>query len=154
MKRIYSIILAVAALLVLSACDRYYDGYYDDEYYESSTNFLTLRNFSSDTTVWFIPEKAYAESLPAELSEWQRISIFELWPHSSEILSFDSGDNYETPLETYGVADRFTIYIFKKSVWESYTWQDIVNGKMWCGKCSLTVDDAVAQKRVVSYPIR
>ena len=53
MKR-YIALIALAAALACS-CSKYYDGYYDPEYYKSSKEFLTLRNYSSDATVWFIP---------------------------------------------------------------------------------------------------
>lgn len=154
MRRINSIILVAVVLSALCACDRYYDGYYDDICVPAPDAFLTFRNLSSDSTVWFVPEKACAEALPEELSEWQKISIFELEPHSEQVLFLDSNDDYETPVETYGMDDRFTIYIFKKSVWNSYSWQDLVSGKMWSGKCSLTVDEALAMKATVTYPLR
>lgn len=151
-----SIIITMLAAAVLCACDKNYyrEGYYDDKYYQSSKEVLTLRNFSSDETVWFVPEQRYAESLPMELSEWDKISVCQVGPHSSYTLDFDSKDNYVTPIETYGPGDRMSIYVFKKSVWEKYSWQEIVEGRMWCGHCTLSVDEAVKLDGIVTYPMR
>lgn len=150
------IILAVlpAVVALVCGCDRYYDSEYDERYYETSKDFMTLRNFSSDTTVWFIPERDNAATLPSELSEWQSISVYEIGPHSAMILTFDSNDSYVTPVETYGVEDRMVIYVFKKKVWESNDWSALVSGKMWCGCVSYSVDEIVALNKIVTYPMR
>ena len=141
-------------LAAVCGCDKYYDGYYDDLYYETSKDVLTFRNFSNDTTVWFIPDSEHSGNLPEELSEWQKISIWELNPHSACTISFDSNDSYETPVETYGVNDRMVIYVFKKSVWESHSWNELVNGRMWSGKVAYSVDDVLKLNRIVTYPMR
>ena len=155
MKRyIFAIMLAALTVTGISSCDRYYDGYYDDRYYETNTQFLTLRNYSSEATVWFIPEAACNGELPAEISEWQAISVYTVPPQSAVQLSFDSEDNYVTPVETYGVDDRMTIYVFKEYVWNNCGWDDIVSGSMWCGKCSLSVADARKLNGIVTYPMR
>lgn len=150
------IIIALSAIALLCSCNKdYYDeGYYDDKYYKSSKEVLILRNFSSDTTVWFVPEKDHATSLPAELSEWQKISICEVQPHSSYSLTFDSNDSYVTPVETYGPSDSLQIYVFKKSVWDSHSWEELVSGKMWSGYCSLSVKDAIDLDGIVTYPMK
>lgn len=153
-KFIEFILLISAAITVLGSCDRYLDGYYDDRYYETNTDFLTLRNYSSDSTVWFIPEAGCKGDLPSELSEWQLISVYRVPPKSAVQLSFDSNDNYETPVETYGINDMMTIYVFKEKVWDKYGWGDIVAGQMWCGKCRLSVEEAVALHGIVTYPMR
>jgi len=150
------IILALMGIIAFVAvsCNKSYDGYYDKEYYETSTEFLTLRNFSSDSTVWFIPERDCADNLPESLSEWQKISIFELAPHSSYVLSFDSNDSYVTPVETYEVNDRIAIYVFKRSVWQSHSWAELVSGKMWSGYCRYSVDEMIELRQIVTYPMK
>lgn len=153
-KYISSILCTVLALAAAVSCDRYYDGYYDDPYYDTNTYFLTLRNYSSEATVWFIPDAECAGELPQELSEWQKISVYEVQPQSAVQLSFDSEDNYVTPVETYGIGDRMTIYVFKKNVWDNTEWSEIVAGSKWCGKCSLSVEDARKLKGIVTYPMR
>jgi len=150
---ISTIFLAFVAMAAVS-CDKYYDGYYDPAYYETSTNFMTLRNYSSEATVWFIPARENSETLPSELSEWQKISIYELGAKSSMTLSFDSDDSYVTPVETYSPTDKMVIYVFPKTVWDSHTWAELVAGKMWTGKCSYSVDEMVALKKIVTYPMR
>lgn len=152
MKR-YIALIALAAALACS-CDKYYEGYYDPEYYKSSKEFLTLRNYSSDATVWFIPAKENSETLPEELSEWQKISIYEINGQSACTLTFDSDDSYVTPVETYGPDDRMVIYVFKKDVWDKHGWAELVTGKMWSGKTSLSVEEAVKLKKIVTYPMR
>ncbi|MBP9987563.1 MAG: hypothetical protein KBT44_06555 [Bacteroidales bacterium] len=152
MKKHIAIIALIAALAC--SCDKYYDGYYDPEYYATSKDFLTLRNYSSDVTVWFIPAKENSETLPDELSEWQKISIYEINGQSARTLTFDSEDNYVTPVETYGIDDEMVIYVFKKEIWDAYEWKDLVKGKKWSGKCSLSVKDALESKSVITYPIR
>lgn len=152
MKRNIAIIALVAALAC--SCDKYYDGYYDPEYYKTSKEFLTLRNFSNDATVWFIPAKENSEVLPDELSEWQKISIYEINGQSALTLTFDSDDNYVTPVETYGINDKIVIYVFKKEVWDACSWEDLVKGKKWSGKCTLSVEEALASRQVVTYPMR
>ncbi|MBP9986961.1 MAG: hypothetical protein KBT44_03435 [Bacteroidales bacterium] len=148
---IFLIALAVAGL---SSCDRYYDGYYDDLYYETNTVFLTLRNYSSEATVWFIPDVKCDGELPSELSEWQKIAVYAVEPKSAVQLTFDSSDDYVTPVETYGVNDRMAIYVFKKEVWDSHDWPELVTGKMWCGRCSLSVEEARELHSIVTYPMR
>ena len=145
-------ILAAAALAALCSCNKYYDGYFDG-YYETTGDFLILKNYSDEPTVWLIPEKSCAEVLPEELSEWQRTSLYEVAARSSETLSFDSDDHYTTPPETYAMDDNMVIYVFKKSVWDSNTWKEIVRGKMWAQKYSLSVSDALSLDRAVSYPV-
>lgn len=155
MKRhIGYLLLTVLAIAILDSCDRYYNGYYDDPFYETNTMFLTLRNYSSDATVWFIPDASCSGELPSELSEWQTIAIYELEPKSAVQLTFDSGDDYVTPVETYGVNDSMSIYVFKKDVWESHGWPELVSGKMWCGRCSLSVEEARKLHGIVTYPMR
>lgn len=156
MNRIYSIITVLAAALLISGCNKYYDGIEDSEnkYVEHNSRFLILRNYSSDDTVWFIPDKDCATTLPAVLDEWHKISVFEVEAHSSYDLTFDSTDNYVTPVETYGVNDKMVFYVFKKSVWEANDWATLVSGKMWSGKCELSVDDARALNGFVTYPMK
>lgn len=157
MKKTIYLIMAAAVALMAAACSKDYSydsGYYDDRYYETSKEVLTLRNFSSDTTVWFIPELECAENLPSELSEWQKIAVTQLLPHSSGTLTFDSNDSYVTPIETYGPDDNLSIYVFKKNVWDNYLWSDIVKDRMWCGHCTLSVEEAIALRGIVTYPMR
>lgn len=151
MKRYIALIAMIAGLTC--SCDKYYDRY-DPKYYESSTDFLTLRNYSSDATVWFIPAKENSKVLPDELSEWQKISIFEVSGKSAVTLSFDSKDNYVTPVETYGIKDTMAIYVFKKDVWNKNEWKELVRGQKWCGKCVLSVEDALKLQKVITYPMR
>lgn len=151
---IYNLLVFALVIVTLGSCKGYDKGYYDEKYYETNVNFLTLRNYSSDATVWFVPDVEYAENLPSELSEWQRIAIYDVDAHSSGYITFDSNDNYVTPVETYGVGDKMVIYVFKKDVWEKYEWPEIVAGKMWCGKCSLSVEDARELNGIITYPMR
>ncbi|MBQ0077138.1 MAG: hypothetical protein KBS55_00685 [Bacteroidales bacterium] len=155
MKRYIKLfVCAAAAVLAFASCSRDYEGYYDNAYYEKTKNFLTLRNYSSDATVWYIPDVDHADVLPTELTEWQKIAIYSVDAHSSGSLTFDSSDNYETPVETYGVDDELVIYVFKKDVWNSHSWSELVAGQMWCGKCTLSVEDALKSNGIVTYPMR
>lgn len=156
MKKIF--VILAAAIFTLSSCNK--DGYVsigegERPPYEDNYGFLLLRNYSSEDTVWFIPDKEHADALPEnELSEWQKISIFHIEAHSSMELTYDSSDNYTTPLETYGVEDRMTFYVFKKSVWGSHSWSELVSGQLWTCKYSLSVEEALAQNRTVTYPMQ
>ena len=156
MRRILYAAAACLLVAALSACsaDKYTEGYYDSKYYESSTSYLTLRNFSSDTTFWFIPEKEYALSLPEELSEWQKISIYEVAPHSSYILTFDSSDSYVTPEETYGPEDSMAIYVFSADAWKHNSWQELVRGSLWTCSGLYSVEDILSLDGIVTYPMR
>lgn len=151
------IVLLAAALLTLSSCHKGgYDSMGDSEIppYETNQGFLLLRNYSSDDTVWFIPDKEHADNLPADaLSEWQKISVFTIAAHNSYELTYDSNDNYLTPLETYGVDDKMTFYVFKKKVWDAHTWSELVSKQLWESKCSLSVEDAIKQNRTLTYPM-
>ena len=148
-------ILAFVLVSVLAvSCDWYYDGFDEYRYYDNTTQFLTLRNYSSEATVWFIPSKENSENLPSELSEWQKISIYDVDSRSSMSLDFDSDDNYVTPVETYSPTDRMVIYVFLKSVWDSHTWAELVNGQLWSAKVSYSVEEIVAQNKTVTYPIQ
>lgn len=150
----FNIMVTALVFMVLSSCDRYYDGYYDDIHHSTSTGFLNLKNYSSEATVWFIPDAETAGNLPSELSEWQKIDVYEVAPQSSVCLTFDSEDNYVTPVETYGIGDRMEIYVFKKDVWDNYGWAEIVAGRMWCGRFSLSVEEARELNGTVTYPTR
>lgn len=156
MKKFASYFILTAFMLAaVAACDRYSDGYgYDPSYYRTSSEYMTLRNFSSDTTVWFVPEKQYADALPDSLTEWQRISVYRIAPHSSFILTYDSSDSYVTPEETYGPEDSFTIYVFKSRDWNMYPWKTLVSGQKWVGKVSMTVEEAAGLNNIVTYPMR
>lgn len=156
MKNSISHIFAALSLIALfSACSKSdYDMMETEPFHEYSTRFLVLRNYSSDDTVWFIPDKDSAASLPSELSEWQKIAIYSIPAHGKLDLTFDSTDNYVTPVETYGVNDKIVIYVFKKSVWDSNVWSALVSGKLWSGKCELSVEDARELNGFVTYPMR
>lgn len=152
MKR-YILALA-AALLAATSCDKAYEGSYPvSDPVENNVSFMMLRNFSSETTVWFIPDKACATSLPTVLSEWQLISVWEVKPNSKVSVTFDSNDGYVTPIETYGVDDKMAFYVFKKSVWDSNDWATLVKNKMWCGCCFLSASEVLEMNRMVTYPI-
>lgn len=153
-KNILIFVSVIAAAFLASSCDRYYDKYYDPSYYETSNDFMTLRNYSSEATVWFIPAKENSGTLPSELSEWQKISIYEIDAHSAMTLKFDSLDSYVTPVETYAPTDRMVIYVFPKKVWDSHTWAELVSGEMWTGKGSYSVDEMVQLNKIVTYPMR
>lgn len=154
MKKIIIYISVLAAAVLAVSCNKYNDGYYDPAYYKTSREFLTLRNFSSEATVWFIPAKENSVTLPAELTEWQKISVYEIDAKSSYTLTFDSDDSYVTPVETYSTTDKMVIYVFPKKVWDAHTWSELVAGQMWTGKGSYTVDEMVALKKIVTYPMR
>lgn len=157
MNKIHFILVAVAALLLLPGCNKDYMKDYDERepFKENKRTFLILRNYSSDDTVWFIPDKAFSVALPAApLDEWHKISVFEVKAHSSYELTFDSTDNYVTPVETYGPDDRMLFYVFKKDVWDSNEFPDLVSGQMWSGKCSLSVEEARELNGFVTYPMR
>ena len=146
-----------ALLLCLVACNKgSYDSIGEDcvPPYEQNQGFLLLRNYSSEDTVWYIPDREHSENLPADaLSEWQKISVFVVPAQSSVELTYDSNDNYLTPVETYGVEDNMVFYVFKKTVWDSNDWKALVSNKLWSGKCSLSVQQALAQSRTVTYPM-
>lgn len=142
-------------MVLICSCSAGYDsGYYDDDYYETNDVVLTARNFSSDATVWYIPDKTHADPLSDEMSEWQKISLFEIDTHSSYCIRFDSNDNYVTPIETYGIGDTLTLYIFKKDVWDSHSWQELVNDRLWSCKARYSVADAISAKGIITYPIQ
>lgn len=152
MKRIFAVL---TALVLICSCSADYDsGYYDDNYYETNDVVLTARNFSSDATVWYIPDKPHADPLSDEMSEWQKISLFEIDAHSSYSIRFDSKDNYVTPIETYGMGDTLTLYIFKKDVWDSHSWQELVHDGLWSCKARYSVADAISAKGIITYPIQ
>lgn len=153
-KNILISLSVIVAAFLASSCDRYYDGYYDPAYYETSNEFITLRNYSSEATVWFIPEKENSEILPSELSEWQKISVYEIDAHSAVTLTFDSDDGCVTPVETYAPTDRMVIYVFLKKVWDSHEWAELVSGEMWTGKYSYSVDEMLQLKKIVTYPTK
>lgn len=150
------IIALIAAGFLFGACSSAFDydrGNYDDSYYETNSEVLTIRNFSSDATVWFIPDRDHAEVLPDELSEWQKISVFEVEPHSSYPILFDSNDFYVTPIETYGPEDTLIVYVFKKDVWNGYSWKELVEGRLWSCKAGYSVQDAVSSSGIITYPM-
>ena len=155
MKKILT--LFAAAVLALSSCNKGdFDSIIGDEIppYETNHGFMLLRNYSSDDTVWYIPDKEHADNLPTDkLTEWQQISIYTVEAHQSYELTYDSNDNYITPLETYGVDDEMTFYIFKKYVWDTHSWSELVAGKLWECKCTLSVEEALAQNRTLTYPM-
>ena len=149
--------LAVTALLscvLYSGCWKYDCGYYEETYIPTEDVFATLKNYSSEDTVWYIPDKEHSEELPQTLSDWQKISVYEIPARSSENLYFDSTDNYTTPLETYGTADAMVFYVFRKSDWDSHSWEELLNGQMWAGRCSLTVTQMLDSDQTVSYPFQ
>ena len=152
----FAIISSIVLGALLPGCDPYgYDSYTDPYSYDTSSDVLSLRNFSSDTTVWYIPDRESAlGTLPAELSEWQKIAIFEILPHSTYYLSFDSGDNYVTPLETYQTTDALSIYVFKKADWRTHTWEELIQNELWCYFGTYTVEQAVAANCTITYPIQ
>ena len=147
------IIITLMAAMSLLSCAKYYDTSWVS-YWDSADFFVTLKNYSSDDLIFFIPEKQYAENLPLQLSDWQKISVYEVKANSSISIEFDSDDNYETPIETYGVDDKMFFYIFKQSVWDSNSWEDLVNGKKWVACNSYSVEKIIALKRTISYPIK
>lgn len=149
------LVIMAAALLSLGSCSPAYDeGYYDEEYYKTNDVALTARNFSSDATVWFIPDKEHADSLPSVLSEWQKISVFHIDAHSSYTIMFDSNDDYLTPIDTYGKEDTLAVYVFKQDIWDSCSWNELVSGEMWSCKAKYSVADALATKGIITYPMR
>ncbi|MGN1226917.1 MAG: hypothetical protein ACI4TL_06755 [Candidatus Cryptobacteroides sp.] len=155
MKKIFVILTTLFCLV--SCMQKGYDSIGEDcvPPYEHNQGFMLLRNYSSDDTVWFIPDKDHAENLPTEsLTEWQKISVFTVPAHSSYELYYDSQDNYITPVETYGVEDRMVFYVFKKEIWDSKSWQELVEGQLWSGNCSLSVEEARAQNCTLTYPMQ
>lgn len=153
MKR--NLLLIILSAVAFVSCNKdYSDGYYDPPYYEAAKSFITLRNFSSDNTVWFIPDKSCNGMLPAVLTEWQKIAIYEVAAHSSYSMTFDSNDNYVTPIESFGVNDRMTIYVFKKDVWDSHSWSELVNNQLWSSKGEYSAEDFITLNKVVTYPIQ
>lgn len=155
MKKILT--LFAAAVFALSSCDKEgFDSIGEETIppYETNKGFMLLRNYSSDDTVWYIPDKEHADNLPIDkLSEWQKISIFNIEAHQSYELTYDSNDNYLTPLETYGVNDKMVFYVFKKQVWEAHSWSELVTGRLWECRCELSVEDAIKQNRTLTYPM-
>ena len=146
-----------ALLLCLVACNKgSYDSIGEDcvPPYEPNQCVQLRRNNSTEQTARYIPDREHSENLPADaLSEWQKISVFVVPAHSSVELTYDSNDNYLTPVETYGVEDNMVFYVFKKTVWDSNDWKALVSNKLWSGKCSLSVQQALAQSRTVTYPM-
>lgn len=153
MKR--SLLVMIAVVLGLGACSHDYEaGYYDDTYYETNDVVLTARNFSSDATVWFIPDRDHADSLPDELSEWLKISVYRIDAHSSYSIMFDSNDGYLTPIETYGKDDTLAVYVFKKEIWDSHSWNELASGELWSCKARYSVADALSTGGIITYPMR
>ena len=156
MRKIF-ILFAAVLVFALNSCNKQaFDSIGEGGVppYEQNQGFLLLRNYSSDDTVWFIPDKEHAANLPADaLSEWQKIAIYTIAAHQSFELTYDSDDNYITPLETYGVNDKMVFYVFKKKVWETHPWSELVSGKLWVCKCELSVEDAIKQNRTLTYPM-
>ena len=145
-------LLLLPVLLLATGCDKYNVGNTSYDYIQTSSSFATLNNYSSRATVWYIPEKQYADSFPETLSEWQKIDVYEIEARSSHTLTFDSDDNYVTPIETYGASDSMVFYVFFKSDWDSFSWKELCEGKMWAGKCTLTAEQLVKASRTVTYP--
>ena len=150
-KTIFALILAT---LAATACSKYYDDYSWWNYDYSDASFATLCNYSSEATVWFIPEKKYADNLPEELTEWHKISVYEIAPRESLTLTFDSDDDYVTPIETYGTGDSMVFYVFHKSDWDTHSWKELREGRMWTGWCSLSVSQMLEKNSKLTYPFQ
>ena len=150
-----SFAFAALLLLVLSAgCSKYYVGYYEETEVPTEGTFATLRNHSSEDTVWYIPDKDHAGSFPEALSDWQKIALYEIPARSSCSLCFDSEDDYITPVETYGISDAMVFYVFRKSDWDSHSWKELYEGRMWAGIRTLTVSQMLDAGKVVNFPFQ
>lgn len=151
-KHLIRIVVLALSLTVLSSCFQYNNGYFDIPLYEGNTDYLTLKNYSSESTIWLIPDAEHAGQLPSELSDWLKTDLYEIEPRMSRQLSFDSTDGYVTPAETYGIGDKMVIYVFKKEIWDNHGWEEIVEGSLWCNKYTLSVDDALNHNKTIIYP--
>ena len=148
-----SIIPFIVIASALVSCSKYVDGYIDYNYGSSTEgSFVTLNNYSSDATVWYIPDLEHASALPETLTEWQKTSVYEVDAHSSFTVWFDSTDGYVTPEETYGVSDTMPFYVFKKSDWDAFTWQELVQDQMWAGVRNFTVQQMIDADSNVIFP--
>ena len=120
---------------------------------------MTVANDSDVATVWYFPSHGNvscedAGQLPSSKPACSAESdvCFPLQPRKSLMITI-SYDGVTHPAQGYHVDDSLPIYVFDKTVFETSTWEQIVNGQLWLKKFTFTVEQLVEADRKVRYTV-
>jgi len=151
--------VAIATMAFLAAsCDGYYRG---EDYYISNHYLFSVQNATTDTIVWYVPRHGAevaasgpckdAGILPATLDN-SELEYFYVVPPRRTYSFYVTNAEPLCPIEEYHPEDSVPFYFFSPATLRDYSWEEIVNGRMWLANYSFKPQDIIDKEKKIRFP--
>lgn len=149
-KYIFYAVLSAFSLITAVSCHRQC---LDLDIVPGNYYLLTLDNQSNTDIVWFIPynsntTESTEDGLPASLSGMGSCSFVTKAHEKTSVMVTEDKSG---PFESYAKDALVPFYVFDEAVFDNEDWTDVVSGKKWIVKYTLSAEDVINRGKKIVY---